>query len=467
MTSRGSGSQKAGLAMLNLATFIRRQNWVRRLYQYLPQGFRARVSSRLVAQACNRFVRTQAWEHPLPALPHEAALVATQISSVSVGVNIIGYMRGQFGLAESARMYARALIDAGIPVALHDIDLDLPHGWDDRSLESWIGHEMPHPISIIFVNPDYLHQALEKIGDANRSGRYLIACWFWELEQIPGNWLSAIEHVDEIMVATRFIGDAFRQVTDKPILRVPLPLSEVSDSGLQREDFDLREGRFTFLCTFDFNSWIERKNPFAVVDAFLQAFPEQRDDVCLLVKSINGFRHPECFRHLLDMVRGDARIVVRDDVIDIAHVRSLQRCCDAFVSLHRAEGFGLGLAESMLAGKPVIATNWSGNLEFMDETNSCLVGYRLIPVQNGQYPGADGQQWADANVDEAANWMRRLADEPGLAARIGASARDSVLRTLAPQKAAGTIMARLKELQDMASASHPLTITSKAQEGCQ
>ncbi|QOY62391.1 glycosyltransferase family 4 protein [Lysobacter sp. H21R4] len=425
-----------GLALLSLSAWLRQQKWLRFFFQHLPQGLRDRVSALLAARALAsaRFARTPAWDRFVVPAPSKSREPAGQ-----VGVNILGYLRGQFGLAESARMYARALISAGVPVSLFDIDLKLRHGWNDRSLDAWIGDDLPHPISILFVNPDMLQPALQHIGQARLQGRYLIGCWFWELETVPAEWLSAIQEVDEILVASKFVEDAFRRVTDKPILRVPLPLSYVADSGLQRADFGLEEECFTFLCTFDFNSWIARKNPFAVVEAFRLAFANKGDSVRLLIKTSNGFRHPEKFHQLLALINRDRRIMVRDDIIDGDHVRALHRCCDAYISLHRAEGFGLGLAEMMLAGKPVIATRWSGNLEFMDDDNSCLVGCQMVRVAEGDYLGSTDQQWAEADTAEAAEWMCRLVTEPGLAAQLGAKARDSVRRTLSPEHAAETI----------------------------
>lgn len=433
--------------MLNVSAWIRRQRWLQVIYRHFPQHLRNRASSLLASRASEhaRFPRSARWDIS-PSGIDDLPLRASKPAG-AIGVNILGYIRGQFGLAESARLYARALIDAGADVALYDIDLDLPHGWDDESLEAWIGMEIPHRVSIIFVNPDYLQPALEQIGEAKLRGGYLIACWFWELETIPAEWIDALVHVDEIMVASRFVEDAFRRVTDKPVLRVPLPLSALPDSGLERADFGLEEDKFTFLATFDFNSWVARKNPFAVLAAFREAFPEGRDDVRLLIKSSNGFRHPDRFRKLLKEVEADNRIVVRDEVIDRSHVNALQRCCDVYVSLHRSEGFGLGLAECMAMGKPVIATNWSGNLEFMDADCAALVSYRLVPVGAGEYPHGDGQHWAEAATGDAAQWMRRLADDPGAARELGNRGRQRVVQVLSQKQAADRILARLQRIE--------------------
>ncbi len=360
-----------------------------------------------------------------------------------VGIDVFGFIRGQFGLGESVRMYSRALISAGCRVALHDIDLGLPHGWNDYSLDAYMDDEAKHRTCIIFINPDFLGPALDKIGRERLAGKYIIACWFWELERVPDSWLRALDNVDAIMVASSFIEAAFRRVTDKPILRVPLPLSAVPDSGLQRGDFGLDEECFVFLTTFDFNSFIARKNPFAVIAAFREAFPVSRNDVRLVVKSSNGHWHDEGMRALLVATGGDSRIIVRDEVIDRAHVCALQRCCDAYVSLHRAEGFGLGLAECMELGKPVIATGWSGNMEFMNEHNACLVDFRLVPVREGEYLDSTGAVWAEADITSAGVAMRKLADSPSLAQRIGLQGQREVRQKLSPANAASALIGQL------------------------
>jgi len=247
-------------------------------------------------------------------------------------------------------------------------------------------------------------------------------------------------------VASRFVENAFRRITKKPILRVALPVTEFSDIGLTRSDFGLDDGRFIFLTTFDFHSSLHRKNPFAVIDAFRIAFPRGRKDVQLLIKSSNGRRYPDSLHQLLAAASVDDRIAVRDEVIGRAHVRALQRCADSYVSLHRAEGFGLGLAECMALGKPVIGTGWSGNIDFMTPDNSCLVDYSLVPVGKDEYPHLAGAKWAQANVNHAAAYMRRIVDDPEFAARISRQAHTDIKETLSPERAAARIIERLSEV---------------------
>lgn len=450
MISHWNIRARVGLALLDFSAWIRGQRSLRVVYRAFPQKLRNGISAALAEPAlkCVHF----------PPLPTDARTVISDLTRVATmspalyagpdinGVNIFGYLRGQFGLGESARRYARALLAAGYPVALIDIDVDLPHGLRDESLDGRIGSEAPYAINLIFVNPDYLRQAWTSIGPARLEGRYTIACWFWELEGIPDDWRWAVDAVDEIMVASTFVEEAFRRVTDKPILRVPIPISDGVDSGVSRRDFGLSPDEFVFLTTFDFHSSIHRKNPFATVAAFRKAFPVGRDDVRLLVKSSNGYQHPVQLRHLLSIAVEDPRIIVRDQVIDRSHMHALQRCADAYVSLHCAEGFGLGLAECMAMGKPVIGTGWSGNIDFMTSRNSCLVEYTLVPVEPGEYPHVDGAHWAVADIGQAADYMKRMVDDSEFARDLGQRAASDIRKQLSPALAARSLIERLDEL---------------------
>lgn len=438
----------SSLSFATLRDWARAQAWLSSTYRLLPMALRQRLSQAMV----KRIMRSARF----PRLPVAAVqqLRARERASAAgsctygCGVNLFGYFRGQFGLAEAARSYAGALLQAGYPVALIDIDIDLPHGFDDRRLDTELGEEAPYPISIVFVNPDFLTAALDRIGAARLQGRYLLACWFWELERVPDQWLRAIDQVDEIMVASDFVGRAFSAATRKAVFKVPLPLSDPRDSGMQRSDFGLSQADFIFLTSFDFHSWVQRKNPLGAIEAFIGAFPDPATEVKLLVKTSNGARHPQAFAELLGAARRDRRILVRDAVLDSEHMGALQRCCDAYVSLHRAEGFGLGMAECMALGKPVIATAWSGNMEFMTSENSCLVGYRMMDVPQDGYLHGGGQQWADPAISEASDWMQRLASDPSLAGRIGERAAIDISRALSPERAAALMIERLGQLME-------------------
>lgn len=456
-----------GVGLLNLSAWIRRQPWLRAIYRHFPVALRNRTSEALAASAGERFkfTRTSRWGRG-NRLPQQVETSGREDTHTDgAGVNIFAYTRGQFGLAEGARLYARALLAEGYPVAIHDIVIEMPHGMDDSTLDSHICPKTPYATNLIFVNPDYLDQAMASIGRDQLGDRYTIACWFWELEKFPDEWLHALRRVDEVMVSTSFIRNAVAKVTDKPVWSVPLPVTQSPDSGLVRHDFGLEDDDFIFLNSFDFNSYLARKNPLAAIEAFRLAFADERPDVKLVIKSSNGHRHPEKLRALLNAAGADKRIIVRDEVIDRADLGALQRCADAYISLHRAEGFGLGLAECMRLGKPVVATAWSGNMDFMTSDNSCLVDYQLIAVREGEYLHHVGQRWAEPCVAQAAALMRRLVDDPAFAARIGNQAARDVRMQLSPHDAAKEIIRRIELHSPMVSRSS--TVLDAAARGRQ
>ncbi|WP_340649634.1 glycosyltransferase [Pseudoxanthomonas winnipegensis] len=364
-------------------------------------------------------------------------------AALGPGVNLYGYLHGQFGLGQSARQYARALLQARYPVGLHDAGIAIPHACDDRSLVPFMGGAATQPINLVFVNPDHFAQ----VRPALPAAAYTIGFWFWELDSIPVDWMQALDQVDEVWVATAFVERAFRRATDKPVIRIPHPIPQALELALPRSCFDLHEDAFVFLCSFDFNSSIHRKNPFAVIAAFKSAFPDPQARVQLLIKTSNGHRHPALLAELLRHAQADARVLVRDQVLNDAQLCALQRSVDAYVSLHRAEGLGLGLAETMALGKPVIATAWSGNLDFMDDENSCLVPFRLVPVQPGQYPHVQDAKWAEADTEAAAGWMARLAGSSDLARDKGQRARKTISTLMSADAAAAAMLARLRFLQ--------------------
>lgn len=362
---------------------------------------------------------------------------------IGPGVNVYGFFSRHFGLAESARLYARAFTASGLAVNCIDLPLDIPHAFNTFG-EKEVVSSSPYSTDLIVANPDVLDQAMPFIGESSPSA-YRMGCWFWELERAPLAWLPALAHVDELVVASSYIERAWRQVTDKPVFRLPLPLIPRLDAGLGREDFGLPQNTFLFLAVFDFHSAAERKNPEAVIRAFREAFRTGDEPVSLLIKTVNGSYYPQALVRLMALAACDARILIRDELLSPAQVASLQGCADAFVSLHRAEGFGLGLAECMARGKPVIATNYSGNTDFMTEDNSCLVQYRLVPVAGPAYPHASGC-WADPDVGDAARYMLRLFENPEFAARLGARAAREIQLQLSPGRVAAMFRERLEAI---------------------
>jgi len=254
--------------------------------------------------------------------------------------------------------------------------------------------------------------------------------WFWEVSQFPAAYQRAFDYVDEVWAASEFVRDAIAAETTKPVRVVPLPVTAPAPSTIDRGSVGLAES-YTFLFNFDFLSVFARKNPLAVIDAYCRAFTPD-DGAALIIKSING--HLDAHVHELGRLREATAmrpdITIRDGYLAASERDALVAASDCYVSLHRSEGFGLTMAEAMAHGKPVIATGYSGNLTFMDEGNSILVPYRLVPIAPGTGPYPPGVEWADPDPEFAAAAMRRLFDDRAGARALGETARASILERM-------------------------------------
>ncbi|NDP41906.1 MAG: glycosyltransferase, partial [Aromatoleum sp.] len=380
--------------------------------------------------------------------------VARATTAVAPGVDLVGFAYGEFGLGESLRALAKACVVGGIPFAVQDVDLGLITRQADRSIAAHVVDELSHRCAVFCLNPDMMRPIRSLLVDGTAAGRCNVGYWFWELEQVPREWDHAFADVDEIWVATEFIADAMRRATRKPVVKIPTPIEVTVSRPYTRTEFGLPDDRFFFLFSFDFNSFITRKNPDACIAAFMRAFGPARRDVGLVIKSINGARQPEKLRAMRDLIGGDDRIVIVDGFYSRDQVSGLQSVVDAYASLHRAEGLGLGLAESMYQGKPVIGTRYSGNLEFMDDDNSCLVDCTLVPIRKGEYLYNDERfRWADPDIEHAAHWMRRLVDDAGFRRRIAARGRHDIRTRFTQANAAALMRRRLSELGLLAPAT--------------
>ncbi len=422
---------RAASACLDVINWSCRFRLALYFYALIPQRARILVRLQLERFAARSVALTQ-----IPSLTNE------------IGINLVGYAHGEFGVGEVLRRFVHALQGGAVPFAVHDFDIDVASSVNDRSMQRYISNEFSYNVNLFCINADQMPVARQQFGDAVFSGRHNIACWFWELEKFPEEWHGSIDMVDEIWVTSPFVRNAISACTAKPVHIVPIALSVELPDRYSRSEFGLSEDVFLCLFSFDFNSFVMRKNADGAIAAFRRAFPEGGRDVRLLIKTTNGDRFPEALKRLVDTAAADNRIEVRDGFLDRSAMWSLQACCDCYVSLHRSEGFGLGMAECMLLGKPVVATAYSGNLAFMDAENSCLVDYSLIPVKEGEYPAWQGQHWADPNIDHAAAYLRRLVEDPVYARTIGENAKSSVSQRLSDKASLAAVTARLADIHD-------------------
>jgi glycosyltransferase involved in cell wall biosynthesis len=259
-------------------------------------------------------------------------------------------------------------------------------------------------ICIFVGNPSILAQAFLRLNPYFLLTNYVIGVWFWELEKIPNTWNKVGKLVNEVWTQSEFSAKAFLQ-SGSLVKVMPFSLMHQIKQKFKREHFSLAENKFIFLMTFDYLSHISRKNPEAVIQAFHEEFGDDQS-VMLVIKSVNKDLFTINNNSLLNNARKIENIKFIDHYLTKDEMLSLLEIVNCYVSLHRSEGLGLGMAEAMSLGTLVIGTGYSGNMEFMNSKNSLLVDYELTPVRSHEYPYADGNFWADPVISSARTQMR-------------------------------------------------------------
>jgi glycosyltransferase involved in cell wall biosynthesis len=354
--------------------------------------------------------------------------------SLPTGLNIVGYLARDAGTSESMRMCARACETAGLRT--HRIDVD-----GNERLEQPAAYRA----SLYHVNADQVPAVYKAMAGVFHASSYNIGCWHWELPELPDAWVSSAAPLNEIWAPSAFIQSAISGKLTIPVLHMPHGIEVTDIEGCSPEDLGVPAGRFTFLFMFDFHSVVQRKNPLAAVEAFRRAFPGQ-SSAALLIKAGHAVDFPEEYADLEERLRGIPNVYLSDRMLSRARTNGLLASCDSVISLHRSEGFGLILAEAMYLGKPVIATGWSGNTDFMNSRNSCPVAYELITLDQTYPPYEAGQQWAEPDVDDAARFMRRVYEDAAFRTQIGERGTETIRSQFSPGAAGMRYRRRLEFL---------------------
>jgi glycosyltransferase involved in cell wall biosynthesis len=465
-------------------------------------------------------------EPPAPAMPTSSPLADAAAPPQRFGARLVGFARSEFGVGEDVRMAALSCAQAGIPYEVEAVTplSQVRHG--DATLEPVIlpadGRGADFRFQIFCLTA--LDTAQYALSHPDRgTAPYRIGIWPWELPHFPEEWAACFDLVDEVWAVSRFTHAALAAATVKPVLLMPpavaLPDGLLPDSGgtawaprsperrqQDRARWGLPQTASLFVHIFDINSFLTRKNPLACLAAFQAAFPpsfkesgfsgENRRDIGLVLKVIGDTENDPMWRALRPVLAADPRVHLIEGTLDRTDLLNLLACCDALLSLHRAEGFGRTLAEAMLLGLPVVGTDWSGNRDFLNEATGFPVAYKLVPVAPGEYPGISaaprplppitapggittpggtagdcrpastagsdltastagicraeasyaGNCWAEADIEDAARQMRRLVDDPATAAIRARAGQALMLDWHSPARVGARYRARLEWL---------------------
>lgn len=374
------------------------------------------------------------------------------MSTPRLVVNLWGHLSGGFGLGEGARATARALEAAGVLVQW--CDLPLASHANTEPIPAERRPRVPATVDLIHTNPNVLRQTDGLAERLRLEAPLRVGYWAWELEAFPHGWERGFTGLDEIWCPSAFTATSLGQRSPVPVVPLPHLLNWPRAERLRalRAATAPRQRPFTCLFAFDFWSTIGRKNPYGVIDAFQQAFPQRSmpwirsSEARLLLKLASSEQFPDATAALQDRVAGDPRIQLITGHLPADDFDALYAQTSALVSLHRAEGFGLSLAEAMAAGIPVVATGYSGNLDFMPPGSGVLVPYDIVPIARSEGDYRAGCHWAEPDLEEAARQLRQLAEAPDHAAALGQRGRCAVQRLLSPQRLASIVQQRLGTL---------------------
>jgi glycosyltransferase involved in cell wall biosynthesis len=375
-----------------------------------------------------------------------------------MGLNLFGFAFGELGLGEDLRMAVEVCKAAKIPYRVINISPGRDTGQADLALADELAKgpvSLPYAINV-FCMPgfDVANRIFLRYGAKPFESYYNIGWWPWELDVWPKAWQVGFALADEIWSCSEFSDAMYRKSTNKPVTAMPLAASVARTQSHSRAHYGLPAKAYLYLYVFDFNSHVVRKNPQAAIDAFWLAFGKvpskarPKTAVGLVLKVMNTKPNDPAWLAFEKTIASDARIHLISKTLARPEVLGLIESCDAYVSPHRAEGFGRTLAEAMLLGKPVIATNYSGNQFFMNPEVTLPVDYTLEEVKTGEYhfiESSDGARWAKPDTAHMAKRMQEAYEQRADKSRT-AHIKHYAQSVFAPERTAMIMRQRLEQL---------------------
>jgi glycosyltransferase involved in cell wall biosynthesis len=375
---------------------------------------------------------------------------ATQLwNSFAPPITLIGHPYAPTGRGEHIRAIWRALRTVGVHASIYDLTGSQITDPAFGRLKPHILEHVPDGVRLFHINGYEVGKTLltlELRQPGVRKHGFNIVFPAWELPNYP--YGAKLEWFDEVWTASAFVEQSIRAAVSIPVIRIPNACEPHLLTKHGRDHFGLPKHSFLILFLFDMCSLHSRKNPLAAIEAFkgvLSLRPSAEVHLAIKVS------HPEHDLHFIKKFRAAVRalgerVTLMEGTWSLDEARSLIQCSDCFLSLHRSEGFGRGPAEAMFFGKPVVATGWSGNMEYMNDKVAFPVAYNLVPVRPGEFRYWQNQVWADPDISEAVAALVRILDDRALANRVGRRARAHMRRNFSDVALGSRYRARLAEI---------------------
>lgn len=324
-----------------------------------------------------------------------------------LGINVFGFIKGEFGIAEATRLNCKAILQADIPLNIINYDVKTNHNDNDNTFTEF-AEKADHPINLIQISPsEEVFNFFSHFDFSFFENKYNILYMAWESETIPEPYIAHLNLFDEIWTPSEYCKNCIEKYVSLPVIVIPhpvqFPVNEPEDKTV-KDIFD--KNKFNFLFIFDYNSSLERKNVLSLIKVFRKTFDTGENNAFLTIKTSLSTRFPEEKKQILDAIGSSERIKIVEKIFDKNSLNNLISHCDCYISLHRAEGFGLTMAEAMFLGKPVIATGYSGNLEFMNPENSFLVQAQKISSQSAVINYDSNTVWSEPDLQQTEEYLR-------------------------------------------------------------
>jgi glycosyltransferase involved in cell wall biosynthesis len=361
-----------------------------------------------------------------------------------IGINYHGFFKDTSGISEATRSNALALQSAGVSISFHNYYHERRGIKKDTEIHNYNTLETNFNINLFQINLNELTNFFEINSNNILKNKYNIAYWAWEFKEIPEEIFPFLSIFDEIWVPSNFCVEAFANVAPIPVLRFLHPIQSNATNSFSKNDLGLPTDSFNFLTIFDSISTTERKNPFGAIDAFTKAFSLNNSTVKLIIKTFNLERNEELMKKLNQTILNSENIILINENYDKAKMESLIQNCDGLISLHRSEGFGLTMAEAMSYGKPVVATGYSGNIDYMNCNNSFLVKYDFTELKDDCGILKKGFIMSEPDLNHASELLKFIVSNRNDAEKIGARAQQDCNLNLSIETIGSQMKTRLE-----------------------
>lgn len=331
------------------------------------------------------------------------------------GINIAGYFDASTGMGQSARSMLSTIKASELEYTvrtLPNLFIDENKNYLSKEMVKYFGHASTvNRINLLVSNADSIEDSFNFYPVADMYDRRNIGYWVWETEELPKKFTKSAEKLDEIWTPSEYSANAIRKNVDIPVhvLSHIIDFNEIDSilsQDIDRDKFNLPVDALLFGYFFDQKSNLERKNPESVIKAFKKAFKNDWN-VYLLLK-VNTPKSGELEYEMLKATYQDLNIIWLEETLSRDETLQLMHCLDVYISLHRSEGFGLTIAEAMALGKPVVASNYSGNVDFMNSDCAYMIDTPTIMTKQAYGPYPRGTIWGDPDTEMASKAMLDL-----------------------------------------------------------